>query len=482
MKEFLKNIQHYKHIHIVIIGLALFISLILHFPIFNYDFIGYHVWRQTQTQTVIENFCHQDFTILNPRLNNLVYPDGIIRMEFPLYQWIIACFCKLFGHHIVVTRIVTFIIGAFSLLGFYLLANSILKNKILAAIGAWAIGFSPIFYYYTINPLPDNLALCFGIYALYFFSAYHSELKIKQLIFFSFFISLATLCKLPFILFAIPFAVYWIKSKAKVKELTIIMIFLLPSIIWYASVIGSWEGNGIVKGIFANTITLIKYLDYLQGNLISIIPELYINYAALFLFIAGVFYLFKNKIINKSGIANCFFFGLVGVAAYFLYELNMITTIHDYYLFPFLPFLFLISLYGFKILTEQKKKYLRLLAFACILLMPITAYLRSQTRWNLIDPGFDPALLNYKKQIQALIPENAICLTGNDDSQMVNLYYLNRKGYTFYEDQLNKDILNKYKEKGVTYLISDAKLNEETINILPAPLAVYNDLKIYKLK
>ncbi len=482
MKEFLKNIPNYKYIHIIIIGLALFISLILHFPIFNYDFIGYHVWRQTQTQTVIENFCTQDFNILNPRLNNLVYPGGIIRMEFPLYQWIIACFCKLFGHHILVTRIVTFIIGAFSVVGFYLLVNSIFKNKFLAALGAWIIGFSPIFYYYTINPLPDNLALCFGIYALYFFSTYYSELQTKQLIFFSVFISLATLCKLPFILFAIPFAVYWIKSKAKVKELAILIIFLLTPIIWYISVIGSWEGNGIVKGVFANTITVIKYLDYLQGNLISTIPELYINYAALFLFITGVFILFKNKTIKRSRIANCFLFGLASVAAYFLYELNMITTIHDYYLFPFLPFLFLISLYGFKILTEQKRQYLKILAFVSILLMPLTAYVRCQTRWNLIDPGFNPALLNYKKQIQALIPEGAICLTGNDDSQMVYLYYLNRQGYTFYEDQINKEILNQYKEKGVTYLISDAKLNEETTNFLPAPLAVYNDLKIYKLK
>lgn len=482
MKEFLKNIQHYKHIHIVIIELALFISLILHFPVFDYDLIGYHVWRQTQTQTVIENFCTQDFCILNPRLNNLEFPDGIIRMEFPLYQWIIACFCKLFGRHILVTRIATFIIGAFSVFGFYLLANSILKNKTIAAVGAWVISFSPIFYYYTINPLPDNLALCFGIYALYFFVVYYQEAKTKQLIFFSVFISLAALCKLPFILFATPFAVYWIKSKIKVKELTIFIAFLLLLIIWYVSVISSWEGNGVVKGIFANNVSIHKYLDYLQGNLISTIPELYINYAAVLLFVAGVFYLFKNKMIKNNNVANYFFFGLVGVTAYMLFELNMITTVHDYYLLPFLPFLFLISLYGFKVLIKKKQQYIRVLAFVCILILPLTAYIRIQTRWNLIDPGFNPALLNYKKQIQSLIPENAICLTGNDDSQMVNLYYLNRKGYTFYEDNLNDELLMQYKNKGVSYLISDAKLNEETTNSLPLPIATFNDLKIYKLR
>ena len=65
---------------------------------------------------------------------------------------------------------------------------------------------------------------------------------------------------------------------------------------------------------------------------------------------------------------------------------------------------------------------------------------------------------------------------------MINLYYLNRKGYTFFEDQLNVDIINHYKQKGVSYLVSNAVLNENTKQFLPAPIAIFGDLKIYKLQ
>ena len=482
MKQFLKALTNYRHIHVVTIVLAVTISFLLHLPIFKLNLIGYHVWRQTQTQTVIENFCTEDFCILNPRLNNLSFPDRIIRMEFPLYQWIVAFFCKLFGNHVLVTRIVTFIIGIFSISGFYLLASSVFKNKKMAAVGAWAICFSPVFYYYTINPLPDNLALCFGIYALYFFSRYYAEAKLKYLILFSASVSLAALCKLPFILFIVPFAVYWIKNSKKVLEAGIVLLFLLPAIIWYACVIGTWGDNGIIKGVLNSDITLTNYLDYIAHNFISTIPELYINYAALFLFVVGVFLAVKRKIILKNKMATYLFFGFMGVLAYIFFELNMIATVHDYYLFPLLPFLFLISLYGFNVLIQQKNRFLKTMAILCILLMPLTAYLRSQTRWNVVNPGFNKALYLYKTQIEKIIPQNAICLTGNDNSGMINLYYLNRKGYTFFEDQLNVDIINHYKQKGVSYLVSNAVLNENTKQFLPAPIAIFGDLKIYKLQ
>ena len=73
----------------VFFGLAVGISIFQHYRIFSQDLIGYHVWRQTQTQTVIENFVYEDFNILNPRINDLYYEDGIFRREFPLAQWIL---------------------------------------------------------------------------------------------------------------------------------------------------------------------------------------------------------------------------------------------------------------------------------------------------------------------------------------------------------------------------------------------------------
>ena len=53
------------------------LSLFMHFHVFKLDLIGYHVWRQTQTQSNVENFYNEDFNILNPRINSRGDGNGI---------------------------------------------------------------------------------------------------------------------------------------------------------------------------------------------------------------------------------------------------------------------------------------------------------------------------------------------------------------------------------------------------------------------
>ncbi len=104
----LQQIINNKWFPFIFITFAIGISLFQHYRIFNLDFIGVHTWRQTQTQTVILNFAYDDFNIINPRLNDLTYNNGLYRMEFPIMQWLIAGLYKLFGNHIIITRLFIF--------------------------------------------------------------------------------------------------------------------------------------------------------------------------------------------------------------------------------------------------------------------------------------------------------------------------------------------------------------------------------------
>ena len=145
------------------------LSLIMHLGHFSKELMSIHVWRQAETQTTILNFYDEDFNILNPRQNNRGDGDGIFRMEFPIMQWLIAGTYKIFGNYLIITRIFMFIIGLLSVLGMYELVLLVLDKKIAAVIAAWAFGFSPGFFYYSINPLPDSFALCFSIWGMAFF-------------------------------------------------------------------------------------------------------------------------------------------------------------------------------------------------------------------------------------------------------------------------------------------------------------------------
>lgn len=471
-----------KRLPFIILVLAVLISLALHFDIFSIDIIGYHVWRQTQTQTVIDNFCKQDFSIFNPRVNNLAYPDGIMRTEFPLYQWMIACVVKITGcQALPVARVFTFVTGVFSMLGFYLLANAIFRNKVAAALGAGAFFFSPVLYYYTVNPLPDNLALCFAIYALYFFVAWFNSGKRTHLFIYAVFLSLATLTKLPFVLFGTPFLILVLKKKLPLSQIFAFILILAPSWVWYASVIDTWIDKGVVLGVMNGGYDFLTYLDYIQHNFISSIPELLINYATLTLFIYGTFRIIRNGKTLRHGLPLYLFMSLLAMVLYVLFELNMIAKVHDYYLFPLLPFLFLIILYGFLKMKQAPKPFFRVLAFVCMLATPVTAYLRCHTRWNMEHPGFNANLLKHKNEIRTLLPPNAICLTGNDDSGFINLYYLDRKGYIFYADMISVAMLEDYRKKGVTHVVSDALMGDDVRAFLKTPVAVFGDITIYKL-
>src|SRR3989344_92675 len=194
---------------------VIILSALMHLHVFNRDLVGVHVWRQSQTQINIEKFAFNDFNILNTKSYSLHHPDFLLRYEFPLMQWIFACFYKLFGNHIIISRVLTFLIGIFSLVGMYKLLKSLFNNSIINLAGTWAFCFSPVFYYYIVNPLPDNMSLCMGIWSLYYFFSYiNKETTAKMLLSFLF-LSLAVLSKLPFVIYAVPWLIYFIRHFKK---------------------------------------------------------------------------------------------------------------------------------------------------------------------------------------------------------------------------------------------------------------------------
>jgi len=283
------------------------LSLALHFHVFNLNLIGYHVWRQTQTQTTINNFYREDMNILNPRINEKPETDRILRMEFPVMQWLFAWFYKLFGDHIVISRVLTFIIGLLSVWGFFQLTDAIFNNKWIAALGAWTFNWSPVFYYYTVNPLPDNFALCCGIWSIVFFFRYQRNFLLKNILFSALLLSLATLAKLPFVLYGtVPFVyvLFLLFKKTASKNAAIIamiyFLMILPAILWYLWVIPSWGSSGIVKGVLDNQLSTHEIFNILKHHLISTLPELLLNYGSVIFFFSGFYFAWKKKKLSGS--------------------------------------------------------------------------------------------------------------------------------------------------------------------------------------
>jgi hypothetical protein len=467
------------------------ISLLMHFNHFSKDLMGIHAWRQTQTETTIDSFYDEDFNILNPRKNERGAGDGIFRMEFPLMQWIVALFFKIFGSQVLITRICMFVIGLFSVFGMFRLLVFLSGNSALALIGAWAFNFSPSFYYYTINPLPDNLSLCCGIWGLAIFFRWTKEQRRSLLFLCSLFLSIATLCKLPFLLFYSLPAFYLLQQYFKkqralnitVRDLSALASCAFFAVAWYAWVIPQWKGNGVVGGIFWNDVPGSLLVDYLIFNLTSTLPELLINYAAVLFFITGFYVTWKLKQYKKTLFLSLIVF-CVSLIIYYLFEMNMIARTHDYYLFPFYPAIFILVSYGAFFLLKEGNTLLRTLSVMCIIILPFTAYLRMHNRWNESSPGLNPDLMRYKNELRQAVPDNALCVAGNDGSHFIFLYYIHKKGWVYNYDQLSEDDLKQMITEGAEYLYSDSRDLENRDYAKPflqKQIGQFGSVRIFKL-
>jgi 4-amino-4-deoxy-L-arabinose transferase-like glycosyltransferase len=308
----LQHIVNNKWFPVIFFMLAISISVFQHYRVFSLDIIGYHSWRQTQTQAVIDNFYKVDFNILNPRLDDLHYPDGIYRMEFPLAQWFVASLYKLFGSHLFITRLFFYVTTLISVFGMFKLTFALTQNKLTSLLTAWFFLFSPVLYYYSVNPLPDNLALCFGIWSIYFWISYLEQYKNYLFILSCIFLTLSVAVKLPFIVFG---AMYLSKVYDKqahksisIRYVWIPFVIMIPTLVWYAWVIPTWGGNGVVKGIIDNDKTILQLFDIMQFNLFSTMPELLVNYATVPLLIIGFYFFISAKLSSRVEVSPPFAF------------------------------------------------------------------------------------------------------------------------------------------------------------------------------
>ena len=472
----------------VFFGTAILVNIALHFRVFSLDLIGIHVWRQSLTQTVIDNFYSLDFNILNPRFNDLHYPDRIFRMEFPLAQWITALFYKLFGSSLVVTRIVFFGASCFSFLGIFQLIKEITKHTLIAIIGSWCFLFSPILYYYCINPLPDTFALCFSIWALLFWIRYLKTNQKSCFIWSCMFFALSVATKLPFIIYGVMYLVMYINhenrnAKKLVYYFGFPFVFCIPVFIWYVLAIPHWASQGVLSGITENNVSFSEAIDILQFNFLSTFPELLINYATFPLFVIGLYVSVKS--ISFTSPIHWVFILLASVCCfYFVFEFNVIAKVHDYYLFPFLPVLFIVVAKAIHYILMSKPKLMFLLILAFVI-CPITAYLRCDSRWDINNPGFDKGYLVDLDTIKKIIPKQSKVIVYGDESSSIVLYRIKRTGWNYNSiPHLKKDFL-LCKNQGASFIITHSKslgksvhLNDSLIHIIFKK----GNIEIYKIK
>jgi hypothetical protein len=322
--------------------------------------------------------------------------------------------------------------------------------------------------------MPDNLAMCAGIWGLAFVQRAiriksgggKENSSVKYWALASAFLAVATLCKLPFVLYyAIPAG--WLLSqmrKQRLPELILPIVLvsfgLMLPIAWYGVVIPEWEGNNIVGGVLSVDYGWRRLFDYFQHNLVATLPEMLLNFAAVPAFLFGLYSAWQKRRLLYTSHAYLSLFA-IGLVVFFFYELHALGKAHDYYLYPYLPVLFLVVAYGLK--EWWKRPRLRYLLPATLLFAPVFCGLRVSNAWNSSRPGFNPDLYAHRLVLQAAVPDDVLVITAVDQSPFIYLYYLRKKGWVLHNNDLTEERFKEMVTAGASYLYSDSrKLEEKT--------------------
>ena len=422
----------------------------------------------------VRNFLRYDNNIMNPRVShfNGRMHDNTMRYEFPVMQWGIAQVQRVFGDEVIVARVCVWIIGVFGLAGFYLLLRTMGFAAYLSLAGTVLLQFSPLFYFYTVNILPDLMALAAAIWYLYFTFAYIRSQRTWQYVAAAAFLLLATLAKLPFAMFGIVGIVYVFRHLFRGGRLqwrvvvfaVVHLLVMFPAWEWYTWVMRGWNNNPVVYGIFASTNTYEQDLRIFQHYYREYIPYDLLSPAVWLFALLGI--LWPVRRVGHPGFRAYVWALALITLVYVALQWNTITIVHDYYLLPLLPWLYIVVTAGAGRLVQVFASWGRPnvgygLLLLAVLAAPILAYKQRQKAWDVTASyryaEFEDAF-RHREALRGAVDDEATVIAINDNSYHILTWLIQKRGYVFSQNSLQplwvKDLIDNY---GVTYLYSTSR-------------------------
>lgn len=381
-------------------------------------------------------------------------------------------------------------------IGIYKLFQLLTMNNVVALMGSTLFLFSPLYYFYAVNPMPDVFSLVNAIWFLYCFLLYVKTKTNYTLYLSGCFLCLSILSKLPFVLYFVVVIIYsssliinaYRNKQSHLQELKklllVFVIAFIPPILWYSWVMPTWGTDTVIGGIFNGHFNADKSLEILKYHGEIILPQYLFNKVSFKIFCLSVLCILLGKGYKSNYFLAASALGIVCLI-YFLYELNIINTIHDYYMMPFLVPLYTVTLYAINFLYKWHK-YAGYFMIFTISLVPKETLESTKSWWTLEKIGIPADWLRYETELRSAAPDDKKCAMLNDDTGYILPYLLNKQGYCFQGDNLPMlwvdDMVRNW---NVEYLYSNSrKVDSDTAftKFIDHMVMEKGTMRVYKLK
>lgn len=465
-----------------------------------------HSWTQSDRYALALGFLNNGFDFFHPETFNQMTVDGITRVDFPINDYIVAIFMKLFGTTApIVFRIYTLLVSIMGLIYLYLLAKKITASEIKSLLVVLFVFLSPIYMYYQDGFIPTIPALSFTFIAYYYYFSYTNTESKKQFCLAILFFALAALVRMPFIIFLMSVFVqqaFLILKEKRIKKFEF-LIFCI--------------GFGMIIGYFFYNLHLYRiygtiFLDHLTSpknfsELYEILTEMYQHwcfhyftiwhYLLLIIVLAlALLALLKRRMIEEENKKYWFqlFITFCGTSVYFLAMAKQYYD-HDYYFLDsfFTP---IVLLFLFSIRSIRVEKYVFKIVFAAgTLVFAVLAGISAQKiqderyrtfSWDRVETTRQNFIGSEEFLDKNGIPKDAKMLVIDAYSYNVPLILMNRKGYTVHQTVRDDAAFAMFWAKWDYVVIQDVFLVSDVLKYYPIvsymiePIAGNGKITVYK--
>src|SRR5262245_12405846 len=241
-------------IDLVLLGICA-VALAVRLIDVNKPFLDLQVWRQADTAAVARNFYEEGYNIFYPRVDWRGDTPGYVEMEFPLYQFLVACLYLLFGGvHEWVGHVTAAVFSVGTIVFLYALSREFL-GVVAARFAAFMFAVAPIDVFFGRAFMIDAAMLFFNVGMVYFFAAWTSGAPNWTFLAAAVFGALGFLVKVPSLYMGLPllFLAYCRFGKAMLRQPALWMfaaLTLVPTFLWYYHAYGLFEQTHLTFGIW----------------------------------------------------------------------------------------------------------------------------------------------------------------------------------------------------------------------------------------
>ncbi|WP_157638049.1 ArnT family glycosyltransferase [Flexithrix dorotheae] len=314
-----------------------------------------HNWRESIGTMVARNFLEIDANILYPRLDFNGNKEGIVGMEFPIYNYLIFLWSKIFGYSHFAGRFINLVVSSLGIFYFFRIIRIYINQK--TAFFSGIILLNSVWFYYSRKIIPETFAASLVIIGLYFGLKYFY--KNGNIFSFGLFTLLATLGVLSKIsaicLLGVCIIPFLDKKVNRRKKITMVFGgFILSSLVgWWYFYWNPYLTETYAFSHFFMGVPITQAISDLVDNLGLFFKRFYdtaLKYIGFFSFLFGLFWCFykKEKLLIYIYISvSIFLLPIILKTGY-----NF--AFHEYYIIPFVPVMALMAGYGLSSIPRKK--------------------------------------------------------------------------------------------------------------------------------